>query len=215
VLGYLYGRGIRIAPNMLPWEKIDLNAEPGWIAHWQLNRLASNAPGCRAALGATPEHFTPLKDHRIDDACGFTNVVRADVTPVEFAPRTTATCALTSALFWYQGMLQKAARMQMRSRLLRIDQLGTFACRNVDSEVAGPRSQHATANAIDIAGFHFADGRMASVERDYGKNSDQGRFLDAAHDAACGIFNTVLGPRYDKLHTTHFHLDMGPYRICR
>jgi hypothetical protein len=103
----------------------------------------------------------------------------------------------------------------MHAGLVRIDQLGTFACRNVDSEAVGPRSQHATANAIDIAAFHFADGRTASVARDYGKDSAQGRFLDAAHDAACGLFNTVLGPRYNRLHATHFHLDMGPYRICR
>jgi hypothetical protein len=213
-VGYLYQNHIHIAPNTLPWEPIDLNAPPGWIARWQLSRLSADGARCRAALDATPQNITPLKDRRIDDACGFVNVVRVERSPIAFAPPTTATCDLTAALFWYQQKLQEAAQSQMHARLVRIDQLGTFACRNVNSEAVGSRSQHATANAIDVAGFYFADGRVATVARDYGKPSAEGRFLDAAHGAACGLFNTVLGPRYNRLHATHFHLDMGPYRIC-
>jgi hypothetical protein len=115
---------------------------------------------------------------------------------------------------WYQGALQQAALSQMHARLVRVDQLGTFACRNVNSEAVGPRSEHATANAIDVAGFRFADGRIATVARDYGKDTAEGRFLDAAHTSACTMFNTVLGPRYNRLHANHFHFDMGSYRIC-
>jgi hypothetical protein len=213
-LGYLYQNHVHIPPNTLPWEPIDLNAPPGWIAHWQLNRLSADGERCRAALTATPESIVPLKDRRIDDACGFENVVGVDRSPIAFAPHTTATCELAAALFWYQQGLQQAAQSQMHARLVRIDQLGTFACRNINSETVGSRSEHATANAIDVAAFHFSDGRVATVVRDYSKPSAEGRFLDAAHDAACGLFNTVLGPRYNRLHATHFHLDMGPYRIC-
>jgi hypothetical protein len=214
VLGYVHQNNVRIPPNTLPWEPINLNVPPGWIAHWQLDRLSTDGERCRAALDATPEDVTLLKDRRIDDACSFENVVRVDRSPIAFAPRTTATCGLTAALFWYQQSLQEAAQSQMHARLVRIDQLGTFACRNINSEAVGPRSQHATANAIDVAAFHFADGSVATVARDYGKPSAEGRFLDAAHDAACGLFNTVLGPRYNRLHATHFHLDMGRYRTC-
>jgi hypothetical protein len=105
----------------------------------------------------------------------------------------------------------------MHSKLVGIGQLGTFSCRNVNNEAVGNRSQHATANAIDIAVFHFADGRTASVLRDYGKPTPQGRFLDAAHDEACHLFSTVLGPRYNRLHANHFHFDMGgfsPVGLC-
>jgi hypothetical protein len=157
----------------------------------------------------------PLENRKIDSACGFENVVRIDRSPISFAPKTTATCALSAGLYWFQGSLQKAAQTQMHTRLVRIDQLGTFACRNVNSEVDGYRSEHATANAIDIAAFHFSDGRVITVAKAYGKNSAEGRFLDAAHDAACTIFNAVLGPRYNRLHENHFHFDMGPHRICR
>jgi hypothetical protein len=215
VLGALYRNDIHIPPNTLPWRPVELNAAPGWIAHWQLNQLARDGGICRTALAQTALAFTPLADRRVDGDCGFFDVVRADRSPVAFAPRAVATCGLTAALFWYQRQLAAAAQMQMHSRLIRIEQLGTFACRNVNSESAGRRSEHATANAIDVAVFHFADGRSARVARDYGKPTAQGRFLDAAHDAGCGLFNTVLGPRYNKLHANHFHLDMGGYRICR
>jgi hypothetical protein len=49
----------------------------------------------------------------------------------------------------------------------------------------------------------------------YGKLTPEGRFLEAAHDPACRVFKGVLGPQYNRLHAGHFHLDMGPYLICR
>ena len=51
--------------------------------------------------------------------------------------------------------------------------------------------------------------------RDWGRNTPEGRFLAAAHDAACRVFSAVLGPDYNRLHRDHFHLDLGPYRACR
>jgi hypothetical protein len=53
------------------------------------------------------------------------------------------------------------------------------------------------------------------VLKDYGKATPAGRFLDGAHDAACDLFNIVLGPKYNRLHANHFHLDMGGFRFCR
>jgi hypothetical protein len=213
-LGVLYHGKIHLPPNTLPWKPVDLNAPPGWIAHWQLNRLGDDKPACRIAISHTVLRYTPMADRRIDDACGFTNVVRADVSPITFAPRVTATCGLTAALYWFQRGAAAAAAAQMQSRLVRIDQVGTFACRNVNGEAVGSRSEHATADAIDVTAFHFADGRIVTVGRDYGRPTAAGRFLQATHDAACGVFNGVLGPDYNRLHATHFHLDMGPYRIC-
>jgi hypothetical protein len=202
-------------PNSLPWRPVALDAPPGWIAHWQMRSLRDDRALCRAALGTASQlRATPLADRRIDGDCGFDNVMRNDATPVAFSPHVTATCAMTAALYWYQRRLQPVALAQLHSRLVGINQLGTFACRNVNNEAVGNRSEHATANAIDVAGFRLADGRVIPVARDYGKPTPEGRFLDAAHDAACQVFNTVLGPRYNRLHAGHFHLDMGRTGIC-
>jgi hypothetical protein len=215
IVMWLMRYGATFAPNTLPWRPVVLDAPPRWLAHWQMYRLGHDGPRCLAVLeGAGHLGFTRLRDRRIDDRCGFTNVVRADSQPVAFSPHVTATCALTAALYWFQVELAPIARQEMHSDLVRIDQLGTFSCRNVNSEVDGRRSQHATANAIDVAAFHFANGKTASVLRDFGKPSPAGRFLDRAHGAACKVFGTVLGPRYNRLHANHFHLDVGGAGFC-
>jgi hypothetical protein len=214
-LGWFYANQHLFPPNSLPWKPVILDAPPRWLAHWQLNWLQQDREQCRAALStASRLAVTPLQDRRIDDRCGFDNVLRADSTPVAFSPRVTATCSLAAALYWYQQQLASIALEQMHSKLTGIGQLGTFSCRNVNSEIDGNRSEHASANAIDIASFHFADGRTVSVLRDYGKSTPAGRFLDAAHDKACSLFDVVLGPRYNRLHANHFHLDMGRYGMC-
>jgi hypothetical protein len=214
-VGVVLQQDLRFPPNSLPWRPLELDAPPHWLAHWQMHRLKSDGALCHAALRRSRLQFTPQADRRVDGDCSFINAVRSDVSPIAWNIRPNATCVLTAALYWYQGRLQEIARREMKSPLIRIDHVGIFACRNVNNEAGGSRSQHASANAIDITAFHFADGRTVTVTRDYGKPNEAGRFLAAAHDAACGIFNGVLGPDYNRLHATHFHFDMGPYWICR
>jgi hypothetical protein len=197
------------------WLPPDLTQPPGALAHLQLNGLSTDGVACRAVLGRAHLKFTALTDRMTGKGCGFTDVVRSDATDIAFNNRVTATCSMTAALTWYQQRLDELAQRDLAARIVRIDQLGTYSCRNINSARSGPLSQHATANAIDIAAFHLADGRTISVLADYGKPTPEGQFLDDAHDAACGLFNIVLGPKYNRLHANHFHLDMGPFRFCR
>lgn len=213
-LGIIEG-WIRVPPNWLPWGAPDLNAKPGWFARIQINGLAADRGACLDVLSRADLDFAPVPDRRVDDRCGFENVVRETRMPVAFDIPATATCSLVAALYWYEAALEAAAARDLGARLTRIDQLGTFACRNINSEIVGPRSEHATANAIDIAAFHMSDGRTVTVAADWGKPTPAGRFLKDAHDAACGLFNVVLGPDYNRLHANHFHLDLGRYRACR
>ena len=211
----VYESWIRIPPNFLPWGTVVLDAKPGWFANIQLNGLSADGNACRAALGRSTLKFSVMADRKIGEECGFTDVVRADSTPIAFSPKPVATCSLTAGLYWWQRRLNEIARVELHTSIVRIDQLGTYACRNINSAAEGRRSQHATANAIDIAAFHTADGRVISVVQDYGKATPEGRFLDGAHDAACDLFNIVLGPRYNRLHANHFHIDMGGFQFCR
>jgi hypothetical protein len=211
----VYESWIRIPPNFLPWGTVVLDAKPGWFANIQLNGLSADGNACRAALGRAQMKFSVMADRKIGEECGFTDVVRADATPIAFSPKPVATCGMTAGLYWWQRRLDEIAQVELQTSIVRIDQLGTYACRNINSAAEGRRSQHATANAIDIAAFHTADGRVISVVKDYGKATPEGRFLDAAHDSACDLFNIVLGPRYNRLHANHFHIDMGGFQFCR
>lgn len=171
---------------------------------------------CLATLNdAAALEVEPQADHVRGISCGFTNVVRATDTPSDFNRQPIATCALIAALYWWNLEVDNLAIRELGSPIGRIDQLGTYACRNVNSLVTGSRSQHATANAIDIAAFVLEDGRRIAVQQHWGTDGAEGRFLKATRDAACSYFNGVLGPNYNKLHADHFHLDLGRYLICR
>jgi hypothetical protein len=114
-----------------------------------------------------------------------------------------------------RNTLQPEARRHLGSDVVAVRHLGSYACRNVNHVLAGPRSQHATANAIDIAGFVLRDGREIRVAQAWSGTAPEAAFLHAVHDGACKWFNAVLGPDYNALHQDHFHFDMGRWSVCR
>jgi hypothetical protein len=207
---------ITVPPNSIPWAPPKLSAPPGYFAHLQMQRLLHDKTVCLAALDRAPGlSFTPLPDKTDDAGCGFDNVVAAQHTPVAFNTAPVTTCALAAALYWWQGALQTIAAKELHTSIRRIDQVGTYECRNINSQKDGGRSEHASANAIDIEAFETADGRRISVAANWNTTSDEGRFLHAARDAACGVFGEVLSPDYNALHASHFHLDEAAWQICR
>ena len=73
--------------------------------------------------------------------------------------------------------------------------LGTYNCRNVGGAERGRRSQHATANALDIAGLHPRRRAQRWACRATGtRPARPAPSCAAARDAACRVFATVLGP---------------------
>ena len=112
-------------------------------------------------------------------------------------------------------VLQPAAREHLGQAVVRVDHLGTYACRNQYHRDSGRRSEHATANAIDIAGFVLADGTTISVLSDWNGAPHKAAFLRALRDGACRFFDVVLSPAYNEAHRDHFHFDMGDRSACR
>jgi hypothetical protein len=149
------------------------------------------------------------------NGCGMVDTVRITKSQISYSQVFVSRCALIAALYWYEQRLITLSIAYLGSSIVRIDHLGSYACRNVNHAEQGRRSQHATANAIDIAGFRLANGGSASVLQDWGKDSAKGRFLRAARDEACNLFNVVLSPDYNAAHANHFHLDLGHGRLCR
>jgi hypothetical protein len=126
------------------------------------------------------------------------------------------TCPLAAAwILFERNTLQPAAQKHLQSEVVAVRHLGTYACRNVNHATAGRRSQHATANAIDIAGFVLRDGREVRLAQDWTGTDSEAAFLRAVRNGACRWFRGVLGPDYNTAHHDHFHFDMGPWRVCR
>lgn len=126
------------------------------------------------------------------------------------------TCPMLAAIaIWERHDVQPAAAELFGRQVERIDHFGTYACRNVNNEATGRRSEHARANAIDVAAFTLDDGETISVLEDWDGDDAKADFLHTVRDGGCKRFSTVLGPDYNAAHANHFHLDMGRFGICR
>ena len=90
---------------------------------------------------------------------------------VEISPPATINCAMVVSLHaWVEKTLQPAAQEALGSPVTRLRNASGYACRNrIGSQFHADRlSEHALANAIDIAGFVTADGRTVEVARHWG-----------------------------------------------
>jgi hypothetical protein len=203
-------------PQHDPWAPLDLRHPPGWATGMKLRALAGDAEACRAVLTRSEVAFSAL-DPAGAPPCARPDRTRLDRYPLRpEAPPTT--CAVALALeIWRRNSLDREAEAIFGQRVAHVEHLGAYSCRRLYGRDAGAWSEHATGNAIDIAGFVLADGTRISVLRDWSGEGDKARFLRAVRDGACGAFSTVLSPDYNAAHRDHFHFDMSARwgGVCR
>jgi hypothetical protein len=125
------------------------------------------------------------------------------------------TCGLAAAFTgWVQQDVQRPAQAILRARVVRIESMGTYSCRAVIGGNSNRLSEHAHANAVDIAAFVLDDGRRITVADGWSTDA-AGAFLRAVRGSACQRFGTVLSPDYNAAHRDHLHFDMGGHGFCR
>ncbi|WP_295530090.1 extensin family protein [Novosphingobium sp. Chol11] len=192
-------------------------------SRWTSNTSFSgpDARACLSDLGRQQANFTPLQDQYFGAGCSALNAVRlaalrSDDSRLALTNLGPVTCPLAHAISgWARFGVDRAARQILGSPLARIETMGSYSCR----KVAGTNrlSGHASANAVDIAGFVLADGRRITVLRDWDNPSPQVRaFLSSVRTSACKRFGTVLTPNYNAAHRDHFHLEVADARpLCR
>lgn len=195
-----------------PFAPIDLAGPTGPFTRTKLRALTRDPEACFAALEAAGVAATPLPDSSAGPDCPLVNTTRP---PGRFDPaRPLLTCPMAAAWAIYERqVLEPAAQRHLGTGISRMRHLGTLACRDVRG--GRTRSQHATANAIDLAAVRLTDGREVTVLRDWGRDTPAGAFLREARDGACRLFAAVLGPERDAAHANHFHLDLGRWTACR
>jgi hypothetical protein len=224
---------VRIPDAWNPWAPLRIDAPPNLLTRFKLDRAAGDRADCQVALAQADMRLVPVDDRVTGEHCGFTNAVRIERTSVAVGSDFTLSCrAALSLAMWERHVLQQAAQANLGARVVRIEHLGSYACRNIYGEQGRRRSQHATADALDIAGFVLDDGRRVRVLADWPSpqraatsasapserataSGEEARFLRAVHDGACGYFDVVLGPDYNRAHADHFHFDRGTVRVCR
>lgn len=214
----LAGKGwLDAHPEHNPWAPLDLRDPMGWATDRKIAAVRDDVGECRAVLERSDVEFAALSP------TGEGSCARPDRTVVDGLPLSPATppttCAVAAAFeMWLRRSVEPAAETILGSPIARIEHYGAFSCRRMYDRDDAPWSEHATGNAIDIAGFVLEDGRRVTVLGDWEGEGDEARFLREVRDGACETFGTVLSPDYNAAHRDHFHLDQatrGFGSVCR
>jgi hypothetical protein len=175
---------------------------------------------CLAQLGTAKASFTPLPDQYYGAGCRTVGTVKlaslmSDRRELALSNLGPVTCPLAESFAgWARFGVDRAAQQILGSTLVRIETMGSYACRNVAGTAR--RSGHATASAIDVSGFILADGRRITIAGDWSSGSAAEReFLRTIHTSACRRFGMVLGPAYNAAHEDHLHLELSGKGMCR
>ncbi|HBL5000821.1 extensin family protein [Enterobacter cloacae] len=199
-----------------PFTPLSLDDPPGPITQYKLRRLT---PEACASLLSQANQKALIRTQPVADsagACPLHNVVRVrDFGPVSLNSSFLASCplALSSALFVSQ-QARPLTRTWTGSELVRIEHLGSYACRNIYHRPDARRSEHATAEALDISAFRLANGERVTILHGWRSTKTQ-PWLQALLTASCGYYGNGLGPEYNAAHANHFHLGMRGFGLCR
>lgn len=181
-----------------------------------ISELARDSDVCRAAFSLSHVEGRLLDHEPPRGGCGIANGVEVTRTSVSLNQSFQSSCKLAATFSVFEeNVLQPAAERHFGQSVSRIDHWGTYACRNRNNRQAGSRSEHALANAIDIAGFQMTDGETVTVRQHWNAGGSKEAFLREVHRGACNLFQGVIGPDGDRHHHDHFHFDMGRWRFCR
>jgi hypothetical protein len=208
--------GVLIVPSRWnPWAPLAIADAPNVLTRYKMSRLDHDPAACIAALAGAQMRFTPLPDRESGPGCGFTNAVRVEATTAGVEPFSLSCRSAVALALWERHFMQPAAVRDFGVPVARLEHFGSYACRNVNGSASGRRSQHATADALDVAAFVLRDGRRISVRTGWNGNPREREFLREIHAGACRVFDTVLGPEYNASHHDHLHLDRGSFHVCR
>lgn len=210
---------LRDNPQHDPWAPLDLRNPDGLATAAKWSSLRSDMQICQKVLERSEINFEVL-ERSGEGACTRPDRIILEDSPL--APSApVATCAVNAAMAsWLHKTVEPAARDIMDSPLASVRHLGTFSCRRLYGRNNGRWSQHATGNAIDVAGFVLEDGTEISIVSDWAEEAStdrKARFLRRVRSGACKVFGTVLSPDYNEAHRDHLHLDQAPGNrgVCR
>lgn len=212
-------------PEDMPWTELDLSQPVGAFTGRKLTALRDDPQLCRLLLERAGIEFTALSPRSGGPQCGYDDGVRLatrGALDISFQPAGLGTsCSVAAALaLWEWHVVQPAAIAHFGQKVASIDHFGSYSCRRMYGRSEGGWSEHATANAVDVAGFRLEDGTRITIVGDWLDEGNKAAFLREVRDGACGLFATVLSPDYNAAHRDHFHLDQAArgamgWRGCR
>jgi hypothetical protein len=207
---------LSIPDRLNPWAPLDIDEPPNFLTEYKLARLAGDGARCRSLLAGADLRHAPIADRDNGGGCFFKDAVQFSGTGISYGGNLILTCRMAVAMAMFERhVLQPAAQAHFQQPVVGLQHFGSYACRNVYGRKTGRLSQHAWANAIDIAAFRLRDGRIVSVAQDWQGTGAGAQFLRQTRQGACRFFKVVLSPDYNAAHRDHFHFDLARYSVCR
>ncbi|MGW8137366.1 extensin family protein [Sphingomonas zeae] len=174
---------------------------------------------CEADLRREGVDYRRLPDKDLGPGCGLYGAVQLTDIGVPVTGVTAMRCGNARAFAgWVRNAVAPAAWQILGSPLVKVEGMGTYACRNIvgSARIGDRRSGHALANAVDIGGFVLKDGRRITLLGDWYSSDPQIRqFWTTIRASACRRFGTVLSPDYNAAHRNHLHLEDDAAHFCR
>lgn len=220
-------------PQDLPWKPLDLSrpigqATASQVDEFEVDRLTPPArvdattEACMQTLrdaGVTVERVADRDDGGFCVVRGAVRITGGAVTPINPGDVIMQCPLAVRYVIWDRQVLRPAARQAFGAEVSRVESFGSYSCRRIYglSDPAARPSEHARANALDVAAVTLSDGRRVSVLEDWsGDDPREGDFLRRIRDGACQVFTTILSPEYNEAHRDHLHLDGAPRGVvCR
>jgi hypothetical protein len=134
---------------------------------WTEAEVKTATEECKTLLGAVTIDYQPLPPIK-DGLCGapapiLINSVGKDP-KVEIKPPATMTCPLARALGdWLKNAVQPEAKTLLGAEVVVLRNATSYSCRNRYGGPNTPLSEHAFANALDVAEFILASGDHVTV----------------------------------------------------
>jgi hypothetical protein len=201
----------------LPWKPLEVDQPIGLATTYKLEQTTAEPTQCLEFLAREGVAFTPVPDRTEGEFCTVRGAGLVGPQPMKLSPASPLlTCRMTAALaIWTRQSVQPAARAAFGADVVQIEHYGAYACRRVYGQAEGRVSEHAHAEALDVAAFILSDGRKITVLDGWNEDGPEAAFLHRIRDDGCKLFRVALSPDYNAAHADHLHFDMAPYRICR
>lgn len=134
---------------------------------WTAGEIAAADAACDAALAGVVVSYDRMDPLR-EGICGapapvkLTSVGAAPAAEID--PPATLTCAMAVKLArWMEAIVQPAAREHLGEPVVRLRNVASYSCRNRYNTPGKRISEHANANALDIAAFETKSGKVITV----------------------------------------------------
>ena len=212
-VGFILARAELIPGQYNPLAPLDLAAPPSFLTGAKLWAISGDRAACLTALRHAgvavremPERSEPSRCQR-SGTVGLSKLYQAGLSETEM------NCAVALRLYLLERHdMQSLARRHFGAGVSRLHHFGSYSCRTIRD--SSRMSEHATANAFDLAGVRLTDGRSISLKQGWNSPGPSANFLRAVRARACLLFNMVLSPDYNADHADHLHMDMGWFVGC-